>query len=98
MDVAQKASRSKNIITPNSNAIGNHVVYKKDPVTGEITNYKVYKSNPHNPTGFDEVIGYDGVGKPHMNPVTKEKLLPHVHDNTVPGKIRSPYQNELPEN
>ena len=73
-----------------------HVVYKKDPVTGEITNYTVYKTNPRNPTGFDEVIRYDGVGEPHYNPVTMEDLMPHVHDKTAPGKVRPPYLDEIP--
>ena len=93
---AGKVGRSKNDISPNSNATGDHVVYKKEPVTGEITNYTFYKTNPRNPTGFDEVIRYDGVGDPHYNPVTKEDLMPHVHDKTAPGKVRPPYQNEIP--
>lgn len=42
------------------------------------------------------MIGYDGIGKPHINSVTKEKLMPHVHDNTVPGKVRKPYPDEIP--
>lgn len=64
--------------------------------TGKTTNYTVYNTNPRNPTGYDEVIGYDAVGKPHTNPVTKEALLPHVHDKTVPGEVRSPYPDEIP--
>lgn len=87
----------RNNIKPNPNATGDHVVYKVDPVTGEITNYKVYKVNPQNPSGFDEVYGYDGVGTPHTNPVTGENLMPHVHDKSVPGKVRSPYPDEIPE-
>lgn len=97
VDSSKKASRGKNKIHPNSNATGDHVVYKVDPKTGEVTNYKVYKENTQNPSGFDEIIGYDGIGAPHTNPVTLEDLLPHVHDDTVPGKIRSPYDNEIPK-
>ena len=97
VDSSKKASRGKNKIHPNSNATGDHVVYKVDPKTGEVTNYKVYKENTQNPSGFDEIIGYDGIGAPHTNPVTLEDLLPHVHDDTVPGKVRSPYDNEIPK-
>lgn len=89
--------RGKNNIKPDTNAQGAHSVYKRNPQTGEITNYKTYKPNPKNPTGFDEVIGYDGVGTPHKNPVTGEDLLPHVHDKSVPGKVRIPTPDEIPK-
>ena len=92
----QNVGRRKNKITPNSNATGDHVVYKKDPVTGEITKYTVYKTNPRNPTGFDEKISYHSVGDPHYNPVTMEDLMPHVHDKTAPEKVRAPYLDEIP--
>ena len=95
-DVTQKASRTKNKIHPHPNATGDHVVYKLDPETGKITNYKVYKLNPKNPTGFDEIIGYDATGTPHMNKVTNEDLMPHVHDKTVPGNLRKPNADEIP--
>lgn len=39
---------------------------------------------------------YDGTGEPHFNKVTKERLLPHVHDKTVPGDVRSPIPLEVP--
>ena len=89
--------RTRNNIMPNKNANGKHVVYKVDPQTGTITNYKVYDVNPQNPSGFDEILGYDGVGKSHKNPVTGENLIPHVHDKTVPGKVRAPYPDEIPD-
>ena len=95
-DVTQKASRTKNKIHPHPNATGDHVVYKLDPETGKITNYKVYKVNPKNPTGFDEIIGYDGIGKAHTNKVTEEALMPHVHDKTVSGDLRKPNADEIP--
>ena len=95
-DTTQKASRTKNKIRPHPNATGDHVVYKLDPETGKITNYKVYKVNSKNPTGFDEIVGYDGVGKAHTNKVTEEALMPHVHDKTVPGDLRKPNADEIP--
>ena len=72
---------------------------KRNKDTGQIINYKTYKRNPRRPdTGFDEVIGYDGVGKPHYNSKTKENIsTPHVHDKKVPGKIRIPYDYEIPK-
>ena len=95
-DTTQKASRTKNKIHHHPNATGDHVVYKLNPETGKITNYKVYKVNPKNPTGFDEVVGYDGVGKAHRNKATKEALLPHVHDGNTPGQLRKPNIDEIP--
>ena len=88
--------RGKNNIRPNSNATGKHAVYKPDSVTGKITNYKVYDINSQNPSGFDEILGYDGVGKPHVNKVTGEKLLPHVHDKNCIGGVRRPLPGEIP--
>lgn len=78
----QNTGRGRNNIKPDLDAQGSHSVFKRDPNTGEITNYKTYEPNPKNPSGFDEVIGYDGVGKSHANPVTGEDLMPHVHDKT----------------
>ena len=93
----QSSGRAKNNLKPNPKAKGDHVSYKVDPDTGEIINYKVYRKNPQNPSGFDEVIGYDGVGSGHTNSVTGEKVpTPHVHDKNAPGKIRPPYSNEIP--
>lgn len=37
------------------------IVYSRDPLTGKITNYKTYEQNSKNPTGYDEILGYDGV-------------------------------------
>lgn len=89
--------RGKNSIKPDTKAQGAHSVYKRDPNTGNITNYKTYEPNPKNPSGFDEIIGYDGVGKPHVNKATGESLIPHVHDKTVPGGVRAPYPYEIPK-
>ncbi|MDD4096360.1 MAG: polymorphic toxin type 24 domain-containing protein, partial [Oscillospiraceae bacterium] len=88
--------RAKNKIQPDKNAEGAHTVIKRDPKTGEITNYRTYEPNPQNPSGFDEVSGYDGVGGYHTNKVTGEQYMPHVHDKTVPGGVRSPRADEIP--
>ncbi len=89
--------RGENKIKPDPSEQGDYSTFKRDSKTGKITNYKTYKKNPRNPkTGFDEVIGYDGVGTPHINKKTGESLMPHVHDKTVPGDIRRPYPHEIP--
>ena len=95
-DTTQKASRVKNKIHPHPNAKCDHVVYKTDPTTGKITNYRVYKVNSKNPTGFDEIIGYDGVGRVHKNKVTNEELMPHIHDDKISGQLRKPNIDEIP--
>lgn len=73
-----------------------HVVYKVDSQTGMITNYKVYTPNPKNPTGFDEILGYDAIGKSHKNKVTGEDLMPHIHDRNYPGGVQKPNPDEIP--
>ena len=41
--------------------------------------------NPHNPSGFDEVIRYDGFWGAHYNKVTEQRLMPRIHDKMAPG-------------
>ena len=89
--------RAKNKLAPDPNAQGEHTAFKRDPVTGKITNYATYKSNPRNPHGYDLVIAYDGVGTPHHNKVTGEDLMPHVHDKKAPGGVRKPFSFEIPK-
>ena len=89
--------RQKNKIGPHIGAEDNHVVYQRDPVTGEITHYKYYEKNPLNPSGFDEKFGYDKTGRPHRNKVTgKDVATPHVHDPNTPGELREPSIDEIP--
>ena len=95
--ISGNTGRGKNNIKPDTNAQGSHSVYKRDPNTGKITNYKTYEPNPKNPSGFDEIIGYDGVVKSHVNKATGESLMPHVHDKTVPGGVSEPYTYKIPK-
>ena len=90
------SGKAKNKLRPDPNAYGDHTTFKRDPNTGEITNYGTWKSNPKNPTGFDSEKRYDRIGESHFNKVTREKLLPHVHDKTAPGGIRNPIPWEVP--
>ena len=64
---------------------------------GQVTNYAVYKVNTQNPTGFDETLRYDGVGQGHYDSVTKQYLIPHVHDKTTQGGLRAPSLDEIPK-
>ena len=93
----KRTGRAKNNLRPDPNATGAHSTFKRDPVTGKITNYATYRVNPKNPTGFDEVIRYDGVGSPHRNKVTGEELMPHVHDKKAIGGLRGPEKWEIPK-
>ncbi|MCI9250178.1 MAG: hypothetical protein HFG99_13805 [Dorea sp.] len=92
----KRTGRAKNNLRPDPNATGAHSTFKRDPVTGKITNYATYRVNPKNPTGFDEVIRYDGVGAPHTNKVTGEVLMPHIHDKKAIGGLRKPETWEIP--
>ena len=89
--------KAKNKLKPNIDAKGDHTTFKRNPETGEVTNYEIWKANPQNPkTGSDSQKRYDGTGKPHFNKVTKETLIPHVHDKTAPGGVRGPIPWEIP--
>ena len=63
---AKGSGRAKNKIKPDITANSPHSVYKRDLDTGQITNYKTDELNPHNPSGFQEIKGYDGVGESHF--------------------------------
>ncbi len=95
--VVQNTGKGKNKIKPDENAAGDHTVFKRDNLTDEITNYKTYKVNHRNPTGFDEVLGYDGIGSTHQNKVTGEELMPHIHDKNAIGQVRKPNLDEIPK-
>lgn len=89
--------KHKNDIGPHAGAKESHVVYKRDPVTGEITNYKYYEWNSLNPSHFDEKFGYDAKGEGHYNKVTKKKVqTPHSHDPNTPGGVRDATPEDIP--
>ena len=91
------SSRHKNDLQPDPNATGPHSTFKRDPITGKVTEYETYQpqSNPHNPNYWEKVLRYDGGGKAHFDPVTKKYISPHVHDYYY-GHIRGPYDYEIP--
>jgi len=56
------------------------------------------KANPLNPSGFDKVQRYDGIGKGHINKVTKQNVpTPHVNGKSIPGGVRPANPNEIPK-
>ncbi|MCW6680070.1 pre-toxin TG domain-containing protein [Aerococcaceae bacterium NML130460] len=99
-DVAQgtkKSGRAANKIYPDPNATGDHTVFKQDKATGAITNYRTYETNPYNPSGFQEVKGFDGIGRGHKNSLTNIKVeTPHVTSKTIPGGVRVAAPWEIP--
>ena len=90
-----ETGRAANKSKPDPNAEGAHSTYKRDPKTGEITNYRTWEPNSKNPSGFDEIKGYDGIGRYHMD-VTGENLMPHIHDRSILGGVRRPEWWEIP--
>lgn len=70
---------------------GPHSTFKRDPSTGKITHYATYKPNPLNPSGFDEVLRFDGVGAAHNGIPT-----PHIHNKSLPGGCRPAFLWEIP--
>ena len=86
--LVHNSCRGKNKLTPNPEAKGAHTTYKRDPVSNRITNYATYEPNPLNPSGFDEVLRFDGVGGSHGGIPT-----PHVH---IGNSVRPAFPWEIP--
>lgn len=76
---------------PDPNAKGPHTTFSRDPKTGQVNHYATYDPNPLNPTGFDEVLRYDGVGKAHGGIPT-----PHIEGKSIPGGVRAAFPWEIP--
>ena len=86
--LVHNSCRAKNKLHHDPNATGDHTVIKRR-ANGEITNYATYKTNPQNPTGFDEVFRFDKYGS------HGEINGPHVH---LPHNIeRTPFSWEFPK-
>lgn len=90
--------KSKNNMKYEPKATGEHSTYKRDPQTGEITNWQRWnKSDPRNPNPFTPGERYDGKGAGHFNKQTGEMVeTPHVNDPKTPGGVRKPYPWEVP--
>ena len=89
--------RGANNLSPDPFASGAHTTFRKDPVTGKITNYQTWNPNPRNPSGFDAGVRFDARGKPHYNTRIGENIdTPHVHDKSTPGGVRPAHPWEVP--
>ncbi|MBN3524652.1 polymorphic toxin-type HINT domain-containing protein [Paenibacillus apiarius] len=96
--VQKNTGKAKNFMKSDPQATGDHTVLKRDPKTQTVTNYETYKSNPLNPSGFDKVQRYDGIGKSHINKITKQNVpTPHVNGKSIPGGVRPAYPEEIPK-
>lgn len=88
-----------NKLKPDLNATGPHSVFKRDPVTKQVTGYETYRpqTNPRNPIPWESVIRTDLQGKPHFNKALGQDVpTPHVHDAAAPGGVCPAMPNELP--
>jgi RHS repeat-associated protein len=92
------SKRHENDLHPDPNATGPHSVVKRDPETGRVTNYETYRpqTNPRNPNPWEKVLRYDNKGKPHPDTITKQYILPHIHD-FINNLVRRPFWFEKPK-
>ncbi|WP_094018612.1 hypothetical protein [Paenibacillus rigui] len=68
---ASTGGKSKNNMKYDPDATGEHSTYKRDPNTGEITNWQEWiKSDPRNPNPFSPGKRFDGQGAGHYNKQT----------------------------
>ena len=81
-----KSGRGKKL-APDPKAKGPHTTFKRDP-SGKVTHYATYQPNSRNPSGFDEILRFDRVGKAHGGVPT-----PHVH---TPQEVRPAFMWEIP--
>ena len=88
-------------LTPNSDAIGAHSAYRRDPQTGKVIKYETYQpqTNLKNPKPWESMKRYDGPGsESHYNKFLKKEVnVPHVHDPYYPGGIRPALPWESPK-
>ena len=91
------SSRSKNDLAPDPDATGPHSTFKRDPLTGKVTNYETYRpqSNPNNPNPWEKIMRYDGVGKAHRETETGNYIQPHVH-YYIENRVHQPSGFEIP--
>ena len=89
--------RGKNKLRPDSKAEGAHTTFARDPATGKITHYATYEPNSLNPSGFDEVLRFDGTGASHINKFSKVDIpTPHIHSKAILGGVGAPEPWQIP--
>jgi hypothetical protein len=99
-EVTKKAVR--NTFVADVNASGAHTVFRKDPLSGKITHYEMFRpqTNLRNPNAWESVKRFDNSGKfkqSHFNKVLDKHIFePHIHDPTFPGGVRPAHLWEIP--
>jgi RHS repeat-associated protein len=83
---------------------GDHTSFKRDN-NGDVYKTQEFTQNPQNPKGFDPGKRFDGgaangqPGKPHYNKATGQSVeTPHINDPSIPGGVRAPRPDEIPNN
>jgi len=81
---------------PDPAAEGPHSTFKTDP-QGKVTSHAEWKSNPKNPSGYDQVKRTDVEGAADYNKATgKDVPTPHTHEKGTPGGVRPATPDEVP--
>jgi Bacterial toxin 24 len=92
----ERAGRSKNRLSPDDNAEGEHTTFKRAQ-DGTITNYATYKPESRNPSGFQEQKRVDLSGASHYDKSTGTDVpTPHVEETGEKG-VRPASPEEIPK-
>lgn len=94
--------RAKGKLKANKSAQGSHSTFTRDN-KGNVYKYETYEqasSGHFNPTKRFDGGKPDGTaGKPHVNKKTGQSVpTPHVQGKTIPGGVRAPKPEEIPNN
>jgi len=97
----RQLARGGNNLAPSPTAVGPHTVFRRDPVTGQITHYESFipQTNPRNPNPWESIKRVDLRGDPHYNKVTGQDVpTPHVHEpnSITPGGVLPALPAEIP--
>jgi RHS repeat-associated protein len=97
---SQSLKGARNRFKPDIRAEGAHSVFRRDPVTGQVSHYETFRpqTNPYDPKPWKSVLRFDAFGEEHLNKALKQWIsTPHVHDPYYPGGIRPAWPRELPK-
>ncbi len=77
----QGGGRGKNNLQPDLDATGPHTTFKRNPDTGEITNYETWgQTDPRNPNPWESQLRVDLEGDPHYSKqLGMDVETPHYH-------------------
>jgi hypothetical protein len=95
-----KSSPLRKRFSPDLMAEGPHTRFRTHGETGKVNHYETFQpqTNPRNPNPWESIKRFDGCGDSHYNNVLEERIFaPHMHDPHYPGKVRPPYDWEIPK-